>query len=69
MLAKKEYEKAITCFRINLLFFNDDANLWDSLADGLQQAGHHEESIEVWKKVLSLDPKSENAKKALGLQQ
>ncbi|NCX96865.1 MAG: hypothetical protein EBX41_10780 [Chitinophagia bacterium] len=66
-LARKEYDKAITCFRINLLFFKDDANLWDSLADGLERAGRHEESITTWKKVLELDPKSENAKKALGL--
>lgn len=66
-LARKEYDKAITCFRINLLFFKDDANLWDSLADGLERVGRHEESITIWKKVLEIDPKSENAKKALGL--
>lgn len=67
LLAQKEYDKAIACFKINLLFFNDDANLWDSLADGLETAGRHEESIEAWKKVLALDANNERAKKALGL--
>lgn len=66
LLGRREFDKAIACFKINLLFFNDDANLWDSLADALETAGRHEESIEAWKKVLALDPQNERAKKALG---
>ena len=66
LLAKKEFDKAITCFKINLLFFGDDANLWDSLADAFEIADKHKESLAAWKKVLELDPQNERAKKALG---
>jgi tetratricopeptide (TPR) repeat protein len=64
-LAAKNYEKAIAVFKINTILYPQDANIWDSLAEGLLKSGDKTGAAAAYRKVLELQPANEAAKKAL----
>jgi putative intracellular protease/amidase len=65
LLAKKEYANAIKVFLINVKEFPESPNVYDSVGEAYLNAGQSTEAINSYKKVESLDPGNENAKKML----
>jgi len=58
-------EDAIECFKLNANTFPDEANLWDSLAEGYMKSGDKEKAIQNYKKSLELNPENNNAREKL----
>jgi len=58
-------EDAIECFKLNANKFPDEANLWDSLAEGYMKSGDKEKAIQNYKKSLELNPENNNAREKL----
>ncbi|HMO61706.1 MAG TPA: serine hydrolase domain-containing protein [Ferruginibacter sp.] len=56
---------AVEVFRINTLLAPENANIYDSYAEGLLSLGLKEAAILTYKKILLLDPKNESAKNKL----
>ncbi len=48
-------EWAVELFKMNVGFFENDGNLWDSLGDGYFANGQREEAVESYKRALELD--------------
>jgi tetratricopeptide (TPR) repeat protein len=61
LLGIKDYKKALTVFRLNTLIYPEDANTFDSLAEAYMKSGKNQKAIENYEKVLSINPKAENA--------
>jgi CubicO group peptidase (beta-lactamase class C family) len=55
-------ELALEVFKINTLLFPESANVYDSYAEALMEAGLVNEAIAMYKKAIHLDPKNEAAK-------
>ena len=64
-LQNKEYEKAKTVFTLNIEFYPENANVYDSYAEALMLNNEKEEAIEFYKKSLELNPNNSNAKNML----
>ena len=58
-------EDPIAIFRLNTVLHPDSWNVWDSLGEALAGAGKTREAIESYEKSLRLNPKNDNARKAL----
>ncbi len=56
---------AIEIFKLNHEIYPNNADLFDSLAEGYLHIGNKTEAIWNYKKSLELDPKNENAKKMI----
>jgi CubicO group peptidase (beta-lactamase class C family) len=62
---KKLYEQAIAILLLNTEFYPDSPNCYDSLGEAYLINGDKELAIENYKKVLQLNPESQNAKNKL----
>ena len=65
LMAAKLLDKALLVFKLNILLYPKNANLYDSLGEYYFNTGNNEAAKENYKKVLELDTKNENAKKML----
>lgn len=65
MLRNREFTKAIDMFRVNAALYPKSENVYDSLGEAYLKAGQKEKARENYKKVLDINPKNENALKAL----
>jgi hypothetical protein len=52
-------------FKMNMEFFPTHPNVYDSYGDALAENGRKEEAIEMYKKVMVLNPKEESTRKKL----
>lgn len=64
-LQSREVEAAIATFEINVSFFPNSANAYDSLGEGYLLQGNKAKAKINYEKSLELDPSNENAKKVL----
>jgi CubicO group peptidase (beta-lactamase class C family) len=60
-LQNNKYEKAKAVFELNIDFYPENANVYDSYAESLMLSGDNENSIRYYKKSLELNPNNENA--------
>ncbi|NQT64400.1 MAG: serine hydrolase [Candidatus Marinimicrobia bacterium] len=60
-LGQQLFERAIAVFLLNVEFYPESANCYDSLAEAYMKSGQNELAIIYYKKVLELDPVSSNA--------
>jgi tetratricopeptide (TPR) repeat protein len=65
LLENKDAAGAVQVFQLNAVEFPQSGNVWDSLAEAYMKAGDLKKAEENYKKVLTLDPKDENAKEML----
>ncbi|MGA9291696.1 MAG: serine hydrolase [Ignavibacteriaceae bacterium] len=59
-LNKKEYEKAIGIFKLNVRAYPESFNVYDSYGEALMAAGNKEGAIKNYKKSLELNPHNLN---------
>jgi hypothetical protein len=64
-LGKKNFDMAISLFKINTILYPQSANVFDSLGEGYMVNGDDKNAIENYKKSLELDPDNENAKEMI----
>ncbi len=64
-LAKKEYENAVTIFKLNIDAFPYAYNAYDSYAEALLANGDREEAVENYKHSIQLNPENDNGIKVL----
>jgi tetratricopeptide (TPR) repeat protein len=57
LLGAKRVDDAIEIFKLNVEYYPNSANVYDSLGDAYQAAGKKEEAIKAYEKALSIDPK------------
>jgi CubicO group peptidase (beta-lactamase class C family) len=72
LLGDDKVTDAVKVFEANVGIYPQDANAYDSLAEGYMKAGRKDEAIANYRKSLELDPKNANAVKMLaklGVQQ
>ncbi len=65
LMARKEMDKALVVFKLNILLHPKNANLYNSMGEYYFNTGDKESAKENYRKVLELDVKNENAKKML----
>jgi len=65
LMAAKAMDKARVVFKINILLYPKNANLYDSMGEYYFKNGNMELAKENYRKVLELDPKNKNAKEML----
>lgn len=56
LLGEKQFDAALFVFQLNADIFPESANVWDSLAEGNWKAGNHEKAVELYQKVIAMDP-------------
>jgi tetratricopeptide (TPR) repeat protein len=56
LLTAKRVDDAIEIFKLNVEFYPNSVNVYDSLGDAYQAAGKKEEAIKAYEKALSIDP-------------
>jgi tetratricopeptide (TPR) repeat protein len=66
LLGKNEVEKAIEVFKLNVTLNPYSWNAYDSLAEAYLKSGNKDLAKKNYKKSLELNPKNDNATKALG---
>ncbi len=64
-MEKGELKKALETFKLNVLLFPDDWNVYDSYGEALLNANNKTEAIKMYQKSLALNPDNENAKEVL----
>jgi len=64
-LRKKNFNKAIQLFRINVTLYPNNSNVYDSLAEAYMKKGDTAQAIVNYKKSLALDSGNKRAKKYL----
>ena len=65
LMAAKKLDKAGLIFKLNMLLYPKNANVYDSMGEYYFNTGNKEAAKENYKKVLELNHKNENAKKML----
>lgn len=65
LMARKAMDQALVVFKLNILLYPKNANLYDSLGEYYFNTGNKEAAKENYRKVLELDAKNENAMKML----
>jgi tetratricopeptide (TPR) repeat protein len=65
LMSARELDKARVVFKLNVLLYPKNANLYDSLGEYYFNTGNKDAAKENYRKVLELDAKNENAKKML----
>jgi pimeloyl-ACP methyl ester carboxylesterase len=65
MLNRSKINEAIVVFKLNVDFYPQSWNVYDSYAEALIKAGNKELSIENYEKSLELNPKNTNATEQL----
>jgi tetratricopeptide (TPR) repeat protein len=70
LLNAKRIDEAVEIFKLNVEFYPNSANVYDSLGDAYQAAGKKDEAIKAYEKALTIDPNYpsslENLKKLKG---
>lgn len=56
-LLKQSPEQALAMFRLNVEFYPDSLNTWDSLAETYLAMGKRDEALRCYQKVLDTAPK------------
>ena len=56
LLNGKRIDDAIEIFKLNVEYYPNSANVYDSLGDAFQAAGRKEEAIKAYEKAISIDP-------------
>jgi tetratricopeptide (TPR) repeat protein len=56
LLGAKRFDEAIEIFKLNVEYYPNSANVYDSLGDAYQAANRKEEAIKAYEKALSIDP-------------
>jgi len=64
LLGKKEFEKAIALFKLNVEIYPRSANTYDSLAEAYATCGKKKLAIDYYSKVLEIIPNDPNPNKA-----
>ncbi len=64
-IGQKKYEQALAVFKLNVEFYPESANCYDSYGEALALTGKTNEAIKNYKKTLELDPDSQNARKMI----
>jgi len=64
-MRKKQYEKAIKIFKLNVEAYPDAFNVYDSLGEAYMEKGDKELAIQNYEKSIELNPDNENGKKML----
>jgi len=64
-LRKKNFEKAIQLFRINVALYPTSSNVYDSLGEAYMKKGDTAQAITNYKKSITLDSGNKRAKKLL----
>ncbi|PKP10835.1 MAG: hypothetical protein CVU08_13255 [Bacteroidetes bacterium HGW-Bacteroidetes-3] len=64
-LREKNFETAKAIFKINMALYPNSSNVYDSLAEAYMKSGDTVQSIENYKKSLTLDSGNERAKRQL----
>lgn len=65
LLEQKEYTKAISIFRLNIVLYPNSENVYDSLGEAFLLDGQKDKAKQYYQKVLEINPKNENAAKIL----
>ncbi|UCF05896.1 MAG: tetratricopeptide repeat protein [bacterium] len=65
LLRDKKYDEAIAVLAMNVDFFPESFNTYDSLGEAYMESGRTQEAIQNYEKALELNPASENAKRML----
>ncbi|HTS46074.1 MAG TPA: alpha/beta hydrolase-fold protein [Puia sp.] len=69
LLNNKQYDLAIQYFQMNIDYYPQSANVYDSMGEALMNKGDTKKSIEYYQKSLQLNPANDNAKKMIGKMQ
>jgi len=64
-MRKKQYEKAIKIFKLNVEAYPEVFNVYDSLGEAYMENGEKELAIKNYKRSIELNPDNENGKKML----
>lgn len=64
-LGKKNFDLAISVFKINTILYPNSANAFDSLGEGYMVKGDDKKAMANYKKSLELNPDNENAKEMI----
>jgi hypothetical protein len=65
LLRDKKFDEAIAVFAMNVDFFPESSNTYDSLGEAYMESGQIQKAIENYEKALELNPESENAMRML----
>ena len=65
LLERKKVREAIEIFKLNVEAYPASADVYDSLGEAYKSAGERELAIQNYRKALEMNPKNENAAKAL----
>lgn len=65
LLRDGKHDEAIVVFAMNVDFFPESSNTYDSLGEAYMESGRTQEAIENYEKSLELNPANENAKRML----
>lgn len=61
LLRAQKYDAAIAVFKLNVEFYPQSSNTYDSLGEGYMLNGDKELAIKNYQKSLELDPQNSNA--------
>ncbi len=67
LIRKKNYEKAIAVFEINVALYPESSNVYDSLAEAYLIQGDSAQTFKYYSKALELNPGNEGAQKFLSI--
>lgn len=65
LLGKKEYEKAARIFELNVEYYPDSFNVYDSLGEAYFNLGKHDLALKNYQKSLELNPENTNAEEMI----
>jgi len=65
LMRSDQLNKALEVFKLNVLLYSESSNVYDSYGEALMNANRDEEAIEMYEKLLELDPNNENGKKMI----
>ena len=63
LLRREALDEAIWVFERNTIDYPESSNVWDSLGEGLMNAGRLEEAIANYRMSIELDPSNDNARR------
>jgi hypothetical protein len=62
LLQSNRNKEALFCFGLNTYLFKYNPNVYDSFGEALALNGEHLKALNMYKKVLEIDPENKNAK-------
>ena len=65
LIGRKKFDQAVGVFTLNTQLFPTSANTYDSLGEAYWLLGDSKKAIELYNKVLALQPDNNNAKNQL----